>query len=155
MNTGRIREQARFLFQFGKRMRDQMLKVHMTSVLQGEDNFGEGLSPPQVHMLLAIKENQECTITELAAHLEVSPPSVSVMVDRLVEKDALVRERSHKDRRVVVVSLSARAADHIGRMEKAMLESFIEVVEKVGPELAEKWCSVIKQVDNALHEGKA
>ncbi len=74
------------------------------------------------------------------------------MVDRLVDKGALVRERSKEDRRVVAVQLSDNVSKHVGNIEEAMLESFVKIIEKVGPELAEKWCTVVEQVDRALGE---
>ena len=153
MQDEKMKQQARFLFQFGKRMRDQMLRSHISSVPATGLRISEDLSPAQIHMLLKIREYPDCTISELAALLDVSPPSVSAMVDRLVEKGALIRERSKQDRRVVVVRLSDAAMEHAGRMEKAMLNNFYRIIEKVGPELTEKWCSVIVQVDQALQEG--
>ena len=48
------------------------------------DRFGE-LSAPQMNMLLMIRVRETVSVTELAALLNVSPPSVSTMVDRLVE----------------------------------------------------------------------
>lgn len=150
MTTGRMKEQALFLFQFGMRMRKHMLKVHVDAHNDVVGKFPDNLSPPQIHMMITIKMMEECTISELAESLNVSAPSASTMVDRLVEKNALIRERSKKDRRVVVVQLSDSARAHIEHMEKVMLESFMKTIEKIGPELTEDWCNVITRVNNAL-----
>lgn len=152
MTTDKMKEQALFLFQFGKRMRDHMLKVHVDAHNDAVGKFPDDLSPPQIHMMMTIKMMAECTISELAESLNVSAPSASAMVDRLVEKDALIRERSQKDRRVVVVQLSESARSQIEHMEKAMLESFMKTIEKIGPELTEDWCNIIARVTEALQE---
>jgi DNA-binding MarR family transcriptional regulator len=152
MTTEKDRNQARILFAFGKRMRNHMFRTLMEARNSASGKIHEDLSPPQIHMLLRIRNQGQCTISELAALLDVSPPSVSAMVDRLVDKGALVRERSKEDRRVVAVQLSDNASKHVGNIEEAMLESFVKIIEKVGPELAEKWCTVVDQVDRALGE---
>lgn len=152
MATDKMKEQALFLFQFGKRMREHILKVHVDAHNDAVCKFSDNLSPPQIHMMMTIKTMEECTISELAESLNVSAPSVSTMVDRLVEKNALIRERSKKDRRVVVVQLSDSAHAHIKYMETAMLESFMKTIEKIGPELTEDWCNIIVRVTEALQE---
>ncbi len=152
MTTDRMKEQALFLFQFGMRMRKHMLKVHVDAHNDAVGKFPDNLSPPQIHMMITIKNMEECTISALAESLNVSAPSASTMVDRLVEKNALIRERSKNDRRVVVVQLSDSARAHIEHMEKAMLESFMKTIEKIGPELTEDWCNVIERVNAALQE---
>lgn len=129
-----------------------MLKTHMTLSSRLGGSITDDLSPAQIHMLMKIKEQQECRISELAALLEVSSPSVSAMVDRLVEKKMLQRERSAADRRVVVVRLSTGAIAQIDELEKAMLENFIAMIDKIGPELTDKWCTVIRQINEVFQE---
>jgi len=152
MVTGGTREQARILFQFGKRMRDQVLKMHMSLPQKPRGRIPDDLSPPQIHMLLKIREQQECTISELATLLEVSSPSVSTMVDRLVDKGALLRERSTADRRVVVVRLAAGAKAQMDELERAMLDNFLTMIDKIGPELTEQWCAVIEQINEVFQK---
>ena len=74
------------------------------------------------------------------------------MVDRLEDKGLLHRERSMEDRRKVVVRLSEEAAAQAERMEGAVLAAFLDLVEKVGPETAEKWCEVLERVEQVLSE---
>ncbi len=150
MKTEKTRLQARSILRFGRKMRDHLLRVHINACAHSSGEFNDEISPSQVHMLMAIKQFGECTISELAALLDVSAPSVSAMVDRLVEKEALIRERSARDRRVVVVRLSEAANEHINLMETGIEERFMEIIEKVGPELAEQWCDVVDQVLLAL-----
>ena len=154
MVSEKTRQQALFLFQFGKRMRDHMLKTQMSVSMSAGSKLTEELSPAQIHMLMNIKGQQACTISELASLLEVSSPSVSAMVDRLVDKGALIRERSNTDRRVVVVRLVPQVEDQMAALEKELLNSFIAMIEKIGPELTDKWCTVIGQITEVLQEDK-
>jgi DNA-binding MarR family transcriptional regulator len=84
--------------------------------------------------------------------LGVSPPSASVMVDRLVEKGLLSREPSREDRRKVLVSVSPEALQRIDRMEETILQSFVDLVEKIGPKTAGMWCQVLKKVREVQEE---
>ena len=108
----------------------------------------------QVHTLMTVQNCGESTISNLATLLGVSPPSASGMVERLVDKGLLLRERSRKDRRKVVVRLSEQAVAHMRKMEEAVLATFVDLVEKVGPETAEKWCEVFARVEEVLAEGE-
>jgi len=108
----------------------------------------------QVQTVMTVRASDEMTISHLAAKLHVSPPSASNMVDRLVDKGVLLRERSKQDRRKVVVRLSEEAAVHAEGMERAVLAAFLDLVEKVGPETAEKWCEVLERVEQVLVESE-
>jgi DNA-binding MarR family transcriptional regulator len=64
------------------------------------------LSMAQLHVLATLHEHGEMSVGALAEALSISAPSASAVVDRLVERDMLRRERSEDDRRTVRVSLS-------------------------------------------------
>ncbi len=154
MNTDKKIQQARLLLNFGKRMRDNVMSafVQANSAAQGE--VEHDLSPPQMHLMMQVKKSGEATISEIAEMLNVSTPSASTMVDRLVEKKSLIRERSKIDRRVVTVRLSKQALTHLEIIEQAMIEAFMAIIEKVGPELADNWCDVITRIEKVLTEEK-
>jgi DNA-binding MarR family transcriptional regulator len=92
----------------------------------------------------------QITMTELSSQLCVSPPSASAMVDRLVEKGILTREHSTEDRRKVMVRVSPEAMEDIKGVEETILSSFVDLVEKIGPETARKWCEVLERVESVL-----
>jgi DNA-binding MarR family transcriptional regulator len=153
MTTEKTRKQAERMLRFGTRMRDHMLASFVQARDMAEGELADTLSPPQIHMLMQIKkQGSSITISELAHLLEVSPPSASTMVDRLVEKNALVRERSEKDRRVVVVQLSPLAIQFTEMVESFLLSGFMNIIDKIGPELTEDWCNVIDRVEKVLQE---
>lgn len=154
MTSQQIFEQARLLFTFGQNIRHQIIKAHLDASGYVIPPFGENLSPAQTLAIMKINTMENCTITGLAEELNVSAPSASAMVDRLVEKNAVQRIRSEKDRRQVVVSLTEPARDYAGQFEQAMLQSFVKLIETIGPELTQQWCEVVAKVDSALNEKK-
>jgi len=99
---------------------------------------------------MIVRSLEQITMTELSSQLCVSPPSASVMVDRLVEKGILIREHSIEDRRKVMVRVSPEAMEDIKGVEKTILRSFVDLVEKIGPETTRKWCEVLERVKSVL-----
>jgi DNA-binding MarR family transcriptional regulator len=92
------------------------------------------------------------TMSELADQLSVSPPSASVLVDRLVEKGILCREHSTTDRRKVVVRVSPEAEKIVEEIIANILQFFVDLVEKIGIETAQKWCDVLTHVTSVLSD---
>lgn len=145
-------ERARFIFRVGR-----MLQHHIFTTFSRIETEHHGcmpldLSVAQFKLLMTVRHNGEMTLTELADQLDVSPPSVSVMVDRLVERKLLIRERSQQDRRKVVIEVSPAEKKHLDFAEQQVLASFVELLEEVGPEIAEKWGEVLARVEQVLQK---
>lgn len=154
MKDEKIREQAKIIFQAGRMIHDRILRFHSSCLTDGTDEEGNDLSVSQMRLVYATAQKEWVTITELSEVLGVSPPSASAMVDRLVEKGILTREHSHEDRRKVQVRVSQEALKNIRKFEDRLLQSFAYLIEKIGPDLAEKWCEVLKQVRKVIQEDK-
>jgi DNA-binding MarR family transcriptional regulator len=77
------------------------------------------------------------------------------MVDRLVEKGVLIREHCTEDRRRVIVRVSPTAMDQIRQIEAAILESFFEIVERLGKENAQEWCRILGKIKAILDKDPA
>jgi MarR family transcriptional regulator, organic hydroperoxide resistance regulator len=77
--------------------------------LRGRDQQRrEGLSFAQVRALFVLSGEDEMPAGKLAAAAELSPASVTQMLDHLEPAGIVERRRSAEDRRVVVVSLTAQ-----------------------------------------------
>lgn len=148
-------EQARFIAKAGRKLKEHIFSIQSGVHHERTSCRGDDLSMAQVQVLMTIRSCGEMTISRLAQRLNVSPPSASSMVDRLEDKGILYRERSTEDRRKVVVRLSKDAAEHAERMEETVLAAFLDLVEKVGPETAEKWCEVLERVEQVLGSEKS
>ena len=132
-----------------------MLRHHVFSSLarvEGESRAcaHSDLSSAQLSLIFAVRGKGEVALSELAEILTVSPPSVSVMVARLVEKGLLIRERATSDRRKVVIQVSPDAEHYIAEMEEGMIATFVELLEEIGPETAGKWHEVLERVEQVL-----
>jgi DNA-binding MarR family transcriptional regulator len=142
---------ARYIFTTGRMIHDHVQRITTGACMrEGKDDRFRELSAQQMNMIMMVRVREAVSVTELAALLGVSPPSVSTMVDRLVERGMLTRTPSSEDRRKVVIRVSPEAIDEIARVEEAVLASFVELVRAVGPETTRKWCEVLRHIKKIL-----
>jgi DNA-binding MarR family transcriptional regulator len=70
-----------------------------------------GVEPQQHQLMLAVKgmpDETQATISELAERLQIQHHSTVELVDRLSSRGFVTRKRGSKDRRQVIVQLSAK-----------------------------------------------
>lgn len=150
MKDQKTLDSARFIFTTGRMIHDRIVRISTGACLSiSKDRFGD-LSAPQMNMIMMIRFREAVSVSELAELLSVSPPSVSTMADRLVERGLLTRTPCDQDRRKVVIRVSPEAIEDIARMETMILGSFVELVDAVGPETSRKWCEVLEQIKRVL-----
>jgi len=151
MASEEVFEQARMIFRTSKLLRDRAIRAHTAHLGEdGSDGQCRELSLSQMHMVFAARERGRATISELAEIGGVSAPSASAMVERLVEKGILLREQSQEDRRKVIVRVSPEAGKIIDTAEERILQFFMDLVEKIGPETASKWVEVLEKVREVI-----
>ena len=110
------------------------------------------LSMRQMTTLLVIRERGEISLKEIAAATRVSPPSASTMVDRLVELGMATRRNSDVDRREVCVAITDEGEKTVAVLEGELLESLAEIMNKIGPEYAQRWSDVYERIQHYLDE---
>ncbi len=152
MTDSQTIEQARYIFSVGKMIRRHVFDSLPRMEINGRENGCPELSMAQMNLLMAVRGHDELTLSSLAETLRVSSPSVSVMVDRLVERGVLNRERSIRDRRKVVIALTPDTSQLLEKMEEKILASFIVLVEELGAETAQKWGEVLQRVEEVLEK---
>ncbi len=119
-------------------IKDNLHSKHLASTF--------GLTGPQLVCLRVIGRRGHLTPSELAQEVSLSKPTVTGIVDRLVTRQLLVRERTSKDRRLVTVRLTPagedliaaapsplqeRFAERLAALEEAERETISDVLEKI------------------------
>ncbi len=84
-----------------------------------------GLTTPQLLILQNLAERGEATVSELAKAINLSQATVTTILDRLVKKEFIVRERSTEDRRKVITRLTEQGKAAIKDTPTALQENFI------------------------------
>jgi len=154
MTANKNIDQAWQIFTNGRKIHEWVFQLENRYMVKSGigKTFGE-FSFAQMRAIKLVKAKGQVSITELAELLQVSAPSASTMVERLVEKDVLVREQDPQDRRKVIVTISPDMITITEQIEKEIFRSFVDLVDKVGPEIADDWCRVINRIGEVLdHE---
>jgi DNA-binding MarR family transcriptional regulator len=94
----------------------QQLKHHIEELIHRlmivENRFLETnaskLSNTEMKVIDFIGKEKECTMSEIAEHLMFSKTNLTAIVDKLVRKKMVQRDRSEEDRRLVLVSLTSK-----------------------------------------------
>ncbi|MDF1590095.1 MAG: MarR family transcriptional regulator [Desulfobacterales bacterium] len=151
MKNDEIWQQARYIFTTGKLIHDRIDRIISSHLVtcEGAKTFKD-LSLVQLHVVMNIRNQGAMSISDIARQMGVSPPSASVMVDRLVDKGILVRRQSTEDRRKVVVQISPETTKTSSEIENTILAFFVGMVEKIGPETTRKWCQVLEKIITVL-----
>jgi len=148
-----VKQLARNIFTTGKLIQNQVFRVQAMQLERiGKRKEFENLTGAQLQAILLVHMREQVSINELSSLLSVSPPSASVMVDRLVEKGILLREPCKQDRRKVEIRISETAIDTIKSVEEAILQSFVQMVETIGGKTAKQWCDVLEKVKPILQD---
>lgn len=88
-------------FSIGKKMQTELLEQLQSS----------GITPPQFYILKILDRYGASRATALAKKMYVKPSAITVMIDRLVDQELVVRYHDKNDRRAVVIELTNKGKD--------------------------------------------
>ena len=86
-----------------------------------------GLTQTQMHYLEVMNSLQNPNITELASALQLTKPTVTVALDKLIEKEYLVKVQSDADRRTSHLHLTEKGRS-INNMHEYAHRRFAELM---------------------------
>ncbi len=95
-----------------------------------KEHFGlQELTLTQMHYLEVINSLQNPNITELASELQLTKPTVTVAIDKLIEKEYVVKVQSDADRRTSHLHLTEKGR-RINNMHEYAHQRFAELMEE-------------------------
>lgn len=108
------------------------------------------LSLPQYRLLLFLARAPEQRATVLAGSLDVSPPSLTALVDGCVARGLVERVTSPEDRRRVLHLVTAAGHDVLARADTAVAERLAGVVAHVPAAKAKRIVEGLELLSEAL-----
>lgn len=93
-----------------------LVRVFKVGEATGDGCMTPKLNPPDVQSLLYVHAHPQCIASEVATFLNVVPTTMSAIVDRLVRRDLICRQRVEENRRIVQLAVT-----QAGRMEAERL----------------------------------
>lgn len=103
-----------------------------------------GLEPQQYELLLTVRglpKDKKPSIKQVAERLKLQHHSAVELTTRLVKRGLVRRERSREDRRLVLLSLTKRGEQAVGRVVHYSLEH----LKNEGPELLKALGRLVKE----------
>ena len=110
---------------------DAVLTASRTLVAVAERSLGaaaEETTLAQYRALVVLASRGPQRMVDLARTLEVTPPTVGRMCDRLVRKGLIRRHRARADRREVLVSVTAAGRDVVDQATARRRELLAEIL---------------------------
>lgn len=102
------------------------------------------LTMSQLRLLLILRSEGESSMSHVAQGLGVALPTATGIVDRLVERELVVRKADHLDRRVVLCALSEKGTSLVEKLWEVGKEQLYSILEPLDIE-------ELRIVSNALH----
>ncbi len=85
----------------------------------------------QLKVLMILSHNKEMAIGELAKVLKVSLPNMTGILNRLEQQGFLLRYKSDKDCRIVLIKLSDKAEERLVELKQAKKDSFKKIEDRL------------------------
>ncbi len=126
---------------------DRRLRGRDRCVKEGE------LTHAQIRALFRIgAEGGEATAGELAKQADLSPASMTAMLDHLEEAGVVTRRRSAQDRRVVVVALTEHGQQLVAEKRAAWDAYMRKMLDEFSEGDLEAACRVMRRLAGMLDE---
>jgi DNA-binding MarR family transcriptional regulator len=109
-----------------------------------------GLSAGELLALAHLSVDGPLGPTELTHRLHMTTGAMTAMLDRLAERDFVVREPHATDRRRVVVRLTADGRDHIFTHVHGVADQVVAISQKLDAEKRRAIAQYIEEVSGAL-----
>jgi len=116
----------------------RIIRMHQAVFLRLRDSIAPewmrtDITMPQLKALLLLHVDGTARMTDLAATLDVSMPSATGILDRLVQRGLVVRGTDPADRRVVTCSLSEDGARQVAALWEASWGLEREILQRLSP----------------------
>lgn len=113
-----------------------------------------GYNPSEFKVLATIKmgANERLKVSEISQHLQVTPPTVTQIIN-ILEKDGLVeRTIDPDDRRAVIIKLTPAGIKTTIQARKAFAETFTGLIDYLGEEESEHLAILLAKVNHYFNE---
>jgi DNA-binding MarR family transcriptional regulator len=108
------------------------------------------LTSAQIKLLTCFSDRDAFTMTELSRNLNVTMPTMTAMVDRLVKSAMIKRERDDVDRRVVTVKLTDTGRKMLKKLIRIRREEMEKILMNLNEEEMENYLNSIEMVAQLL-----
>lgn len=121
----------------------RLRRLRVESMARTDENVfasvpGEGRGPRewhgQIRMMRILQDHGPMTMRDLAAHMDVTPPTVTALTKRLREQELIERVQDDADSRVFWIEISPRGREAITAFHAARVEGIRQLIARFDEE---------------------
>jgi DNA-binding MarR family transcriptional regulator len=131
----------------------RMIAQLVPSIIQGV-HLGfiakRALTHSQFFVLIAIHSKGSCSMRELAERMHVTMPTMSGIVDRLVQAKYVARVANPDDRREVFVRLTTEGQSVLAKFQEAVSSRWSEVLQALDPDEVKAMSGIVGKLRASL-----
>lgn len=106
----------------------------------------------QFFILVSLHAKGGCTMSEIAAHLRVSMPTVTGLINRLVESKYIRRVSSAEDRRQIVIELTPKANKFLKEFLSIIAKRWVDVLSVLDDKELQQFHSIIDKLSVSMRK---
>lgn len=103
------------------------------------------LTFPQFHVLRHLARG-ECLCSELAKHLQVTTPTITSVIDGLVDRGLVQRKRDPSDRRAVLLGLTPDGRHLYSTLSQSAEEVVLELISSLSQEQKDQLAGILVEL---------
>jgi DNA-binding MarR family transcriptional regulator len=132
----------------------QLMDVITTRSMRERSHFvkASGLSMPQFGILMHLYYSNNCGISHLGEHMDISAPAASQLVDRLVQHGLVERTEDPNDRRAKQLALTPKGRELIETGLTARTRWVDELVRSLKPEDYDQVAATLSKLTEAVRD---
>jgi DNA-binding MarR family transcriptional regulator len=101
-------------------------------------------------MVLSENKNTPIYMKDIASELDISPSTLTSIVDKLVEKGLVQRDFDLEDRRKIQISLTKKGEDIYKHLVDFRMKVLQPIFEKLSPQEIETLKSILQKIKEEL-----
>jgi DNA-binding MarR family transcriptional regulator len=113
----------------------------------------QALTHTQFFVLIAIHSQGQCTMQQLADKMHVTMPTMSGIIDRLVQANYVIRTENPDDRRQVLVELKKEGKVLITQFQSAVADRWLQVLTSLDDQDIKSMLRIIEKIGATLDKG--
>jgi len=119
-------------------------------MLPGEFSSQRHMPPSHTQVLLLLHENGTLAVSEIGKRLAISRPNMTPLLNKLIQEELIERHYSEKDRRVILISLTAEGKLLVNQYQQFILDKLKENFQTLSEEEREKLIQSLQTIQNLI-----
>lgn len=112
------------------------------------------ISVPQFLVLVFLDKNGPSKMSDLAHFMEVTTPAMTGVVSRLVKGGYVRRTYDPKDRRIIIIKLTARGEKVIRNVNEQRRQMIVDIFGMVSEKDRSEYLRILRQIHDILTQQK-